>query len=153
MQRRDFLLRGGAAGATLGATLGLRWGSAQATTEQMLEAIGQATGGAGLRRGRIAIDLPPLVENGNTVPLTVRVDSPMTPDDHVASIHVFVEKNPQPFVATFHLGPRAGRAVVSTRIRLADSQAVTVVARMSDGSFWSASADSVVTMAACTEST
>jgi sulfur-oxidizing protein SoxY len=80
------------------------------------------------------------------------VDSPMTVADHVKAVHVFVEKNPQPYVASFHLGPRAGRASVSTRIRLADSQTVVVVCEMSDGSFWSGSADSVVTLAACTES-
>ncbi len=104
-----------------------------------------------MRTGRVKLDIPPLVENGNTVPMTVSVTSPMTVDDYVRSIHVFNEKNPQPHIGNFHLGPAAGRAQVSTRIRLADSQKVVAVAQMSDGSFWSASVDVVVTLAACTE--
>ena len=96
--------------------------------------------------------MPPLVDNGNSVGLSVAVDSPMTPGDHVRRIAVFNEKNPQPNVATFHLTPRSGRASVSTRIRLADSQTVTAVAEMSDGTFWSDRADVIVTLAACLES-
>ena len=83
--------------------------------------------------------------------MTVSVESPMTAENHVKSIHVFNEKNPQPNIGNFHLGPHAGRAQVSTRIRLADSQKVVAIARMSDDTFWSASADIVVTLAACTE--
>jgi SoxY-related AACIE arm protein len=97
------------------------------------------------------LEIPPLVENGNTVPLTVSVASPMAPEDHVKSIHVFNEKNPQPNVGNFYLGPRAGRAQISTRIRLADSQKIVAIARLSDDSFWSATVDVVVTLAACTE--
>jgi sulfur-oxidizing protein SoxY len=95
--------------------------------------------------------VPPLVENGNTVPLTVSVANPMTSSDYVKSIHIFNEKNPQPNVGNFYLGPRAGRAQVSTRIRLADSQKIIAIARLSDDSFWSVTADVVVTLAACTE--
>jgi sulfur-oxidizing protein SoxY len=148
MKRRDFLIVGGA----MGAAFGLGVGAVRATPAEVKEAILQLTGAAPVRAGRVTLDLPPLVENGNSVPLTIRVDSPMTVADHVKAVHVFVEKNPQPYVASFHLGPRAGRASVSTRIRLADSQTVVVVCEMSDGSFWSGSADSVVTLAACTES-
>jgi sulfur-oxidizing protein SoxY len=75
----------------------------------------------------------------------------MTEADHVASIHIFNQKNPQPYVAAFQLGPRAGKAAVSTRIRLADSQQVVAIARLGDGSFWSDSADVIVTLAACVE--
>jgi sulfur-oxidizing protein SoxY len=92
-----------------------------------------------------------LIENGNAVPVTVSVDSPMTEAEHVRAVHVFTEKNPQPYVASFHLGPRAGRARVSTRMRLADTQTVTAVCELSDGSFWSDSANIVVTLAACLE--
>jgi sulfur-oxidizing protein SoxY len=91
------------------------------------------------------------VENGNAVPLSVTIDSPMTAADHVKAIHVFTEKNPQPNVASFHLGPRSGRAHVSTRIRLADTQEVLAIAELSDGSFWSARAHVVITLAACLE--
>jgi sulfur-oxidizing protein SoxY len=99
----------------------------------------------------VKLDLPPLSENGNSVPLTVRVESPMTEADHVRDIHVFTEKNPQPDVVSVRLGPRAGRASVATRIRLADTQTVVAICELSDGTFWSDRADVVVTLAACLE--
>jgi len=122
-----------------------------ATSAAMEEAIRALVGEATINRGKVRLELPPIVENGNTVPLTVSVESPMTEADHVASIHIFNQKNPQPYVAAFHLGPRAGKAAVSTRIRLADSQQVVAIARLGDGSFWSDSADVIVTLAACAE--
>jgi sulfur-oxidizing protein SoxY len=143
--RRRFLALFGAAMAMVT----LR--SAEATPATMAAAMRELTGGAVVRAGKIKLDVPPLVENGNTVPLTVSVTSPMIPEDYVRSIHVFVEKNPQPNGGNFFLGPRAGRAQVSTRIRLADSQKIVAIAKLSDGSFWSASVDVVVTLAACTE--
>jgi sulfur-oxidizing protein SoxY len=112
---------------------------------------GDPRAGWRVKRGKVKLDLPPIVENGNTVPLTVTIDSPMSQTDHVTGIHIFNEKNPQPYVAAFELGPRAGRAVVSTRIRLGDSQQVVAIARLNDGSFWSDSADVIVTLAACAE--
>src|SRR6266481_8858990 len=123
----------------------------EATPEMLASAIRNVVGTATVRTGKVKLDVPPLVENGNTVPMTVSVTSPMTAEDHVKSIHVFVEKNPQPNVGNFVLGLRAGRAQVSTRIRLADSQKIVAIAKLSDGSFWSASVDVVVTLAACTE--
>ncbi len=148
--RRRFLALTGSA-AVLGALPAATLRPAAATPAAMAAAMRDVTGAAVVRAGRINLDVPPLVENGNTVPLTVSVTSPMTAEDHVRSIHLFVEKNPQPNVGNFVLGARAGRAQVSTRIRLADSQRIVAVAKMSDGSFWSASADVVVTLAACTE--
>jgi sulfur-oxidizing protein SoxY len=124
---------------------------ARATPATMAAAMRDVTGSAVVRTGKVRLEVPPLVENGNTVPMTVSVNSPMTEEDHVRSIHVLLEKNPQPNVGNFVLGPRAGRAHVSTRIRLADSQKIVAIAKLSDGSFWSASADVVVTLAACTE--
>lgn len=124
---------------------------AEANEAAMAEAIRQVIGEAPVTQGKVELELPSIVENGNTVPLTVSVDSPMSETDHVESIHIFNQKNPQPYIATFHLAPRAGKARVSTRIRLADSQRVTAIARLNDGSFWSDSADVVVTLAACTE--
>ena len=112
---------------------------------------GAYNGEAAVRTGKVKLEVPPLVENGNTVPMTVNVANPMTPADHVLSIHVFNEKNPQPNMGNFYLGPHAGRAQVSTRIRLADSQKIVAIAKLSDGSFWSASDDVVVTLAACTD--
>jgi len=124
---------------------------AAATPAAMEEAIRALVGEATVEHGKVKLELPPIVENGNTVPLTVTVDSPMNEADHVSGIHIFNEKNPQPYIASFDLGPRAGKAVVSTRVRLADSQQVVAIARLSDGSFWSDSADIVVTLAACAE--
>ena len=124
---------------------------AAATPAAMAEAIGALVGAATVKRGKVKLELPPIVENGNTVPLNVSIESPMTEADHVTSIHLFNQKNPQPYIAAFHLGPRAGKAAVSTRIRLADSQQVVAIARLSDGSFWSDSADVIVTLAACAE--
>jgi sulfur-oxidizing protein SoxY len=124
---------------------------AHATPEMLAAAIRDLVGGNVVRVGKVKLDVPPLVENGNTVPVTVSVSSPMTEADHIRSIHIFNEKNPQPNVGNFHLGVRAGRAQVSTRIRLADSQKITAIARLSDGSFWSGTADVLVTLAACIE--
>ena len=115
------------------------------------EALRGIVGDAQIRRGRVKLQLPPLVDNGNSVPLSVAVDSPMTAADHVMAIHVFTQKNPLPEVVSVHLGPRAGRAGISTRVRLADTQSVTAIAQMSDGSFWSDSAEVVVTLSACLE--
>jgi sulfur-oxidizing protein SoxY len=148
--RRQFLgLAGGA--AVLGAVPIVTVRPAEATPAMLATAIQNVTGGAAVTTGKVKLDVPPLVENGNTVPLTVSVNNPMAPEDHVSSIHIFNEKNPQPNIANFHLGPHAGRAQVSTRIRLADSQRIVAIAKLSDGSFWSASVDVVVTLAACTE--
>ncbi len=142
MSRRDFLI----AGSVLAGALGVGFSPSRATPDEAQEAIRKLTGSAAIKEGR-----PPLVENGNTVPLKISVDSPMMPADHVKTIHVLAEKNPQPIVAVFQFGPRAGRASVETRIRLADSQTVVAICEMSDGSFWSGSAESLVTIAACVE--
>jgi sulfur-oxidizing protein SoxY len=124
---------------------------ADASMEEMQRAVAAFTGGAPVRAGRVALDISPLVENGNTVPLSVIVDSPMTEADHVRAIAVFNERNPQPHVITAQIGPRAGRAILATHIRLATSQRLHAVAAMSDGSFWSDTAQVVVTLAACIE--
>jgi sulfur-oxidizing protein SoxY len=148
--RRRFLgLAGGAALCGTIPIVTLR--PAEATPAMLASAIRNVVGEAPVRTGKVKLDVPPLVENGNTVPMTVSVTSPMTADDHVKSIHVFNEKNPQPNIGNFYIGPSAGRAQVSTRIRLADSQKIVAIAQLSDGSFWSTSIDVVVTLAACTE--
>ncbi len=122
---------------------------ALATPEALQAALAKITGGANVRRGRVKLQLPPLVENGNSVEFSVTVDSPMTSTDYVKAIHVFTEKNPQPYVINAYLGPHAGRARITTRTRLADSQTVHAVAELSDGSFWSDSVSVVVTLSAC----
>jgi sulfur-oxidizing protein SoxY len=148
--RRQFIGLAGSA-AAIGAVPVVTLQPADATPATLVAAIRNVVGTEVVRTGKVRLDIPPLVENGNTVPMTVSVANPMTSDDYVRSIHVFNEKNPQPNIGNFYLGPRAGRAQISTRIRLADSQKIVAIARLSDGSFWSASADVVVTLAACTE--
>jgi sulfur-oxidizing protein SoxY len=148
--RRHFLsIAGGAAAAGTIPIVTLR--PLQATPAMLNTAIRNIVGEAPVRTGRVKLDIPPLVENGNTVPLTVSVASPMTADDYVKSIHVFNEKNPQPNIGNFYLGPSSGRAQISTRIRLADTQKVVAIARLSDDTFWQVTTEIVVTLAACTE--
>src|SRR3984893_6660361 len=141
--------RASLAGAALLTVLPLA--SARATPEAMAAAIKEVVGAGTIRDGRVKLDLPPLVENGNTVPLTVSVESPRTPADHVKAIHVFNEKNPQPHVFSARLGPHNGKAVIATRIKLADSQKIIAIVETSSGEFWSASADVIVALAACIE--
>ena len=148
--RRQFLGLAGSA-AALGAVPLVTLRPAAATPASMTSAIRAVVGEATVRTGKVKLDVPPLVENGNTVPMVVSVSNPMTAADHVVSIHVFNEKNPQPNMGNFYLGPHAGRAQISTRIRLADSQKIVAIAKLSDGSFWSATTDVVVTLAACTD--
>ena len=124
---------------------------ATATPAEMQAAVAKLIGDAKLNTGRVKLEIPPLVENGNTVPCAVTVDSPMTPADHVRAIHVFNEKNPQPNVISAQLGLRAGKASISTRIRLSDTQTVVAIAEMSDGSFWSDRVAVFITLGACLE--
>jgi sulfur-oxidizing protein SoxY len=149
--RRRFLIESAALAGAAGIGLSLTSVPASATPASMRAAIRKAVGEAPLKKGKLKIDLPPLIENGNAVPLVLTCDSPMTAEDHVKAMHVFTEKNPQPNVISIQLGPRAGRASVSTRIRLADSQKVVAIAQMSDGSFWSEEIEVIVTLAACLE--
>lgn len=125
--------------------------AADALPEKLVPLIREATGGVLPQVGRVSLTLPTLAESGHSVRLRVRVESPMTPQAHVKRIHIFSEKNPRPVIARFSLGPRAGRAEVHTRIRLAGTQQVIAVAVMNDGTAWMASAEVVVTAAACVE--
>ena len=147
--RRTFLI--GAARFASGAWLVSIVSPANATPARMLAAIKKIVGQAPLRTGKVTIDIPPLVENGNTVPMVVTVETPMTATNYVKAIHVFNEKNPQPEVISVRLGPSAGKAAFSTRIKLADSQKIMAIAQLSDGTFWSDSIDVIVTIAACLE--
>ncbi len=137
------------AGAALPLMLALR--PALATPESMKAVLAQWSGGAQIKPGRVRLDVAKLVDNGNAVPVTVSVESPMSAADHVVAIAIFNERNPLPDVARFTLGPRAGRAQVATRMRMATSQTLLAVAKMSDGSYWSHSVDVIVTLAACIE--
>jgi sulfur-oxidizing protein SoxY len=143
--RRALLAALGGAGALLVVR------PATATPETMKEAIRKITNGAAIKPGRVKLELPPLVENGNTVAMTVAVESPMSAQDYVKAIHVVTEKNPQPNVISATLGSRAGKAEIQTRIRLADTQTVIAIAEMSDGSFWSDQVNVIITLGACLE--
>ncbi len=125
--------------------------SAHATEDEALAAMKTLMGAATPRAGKVTLELPPLVENGNLVTIKVSVESTMTEADHVKAIHLIAEGNPQPNIVSFFLGARAGRAEIGTRIRLANSQRVWAIAQMSDGTFWRGYAETLVTLAACTE--
>ena len=122
-----------------------------AKKEDAASAIQKMTGGASIKEGRVNLVIPPLVENGNLVVLKVNVESPMTATDYVKVIHVIAEGNPLPNIFSAHLTSRSGVASITTRVRLADSQTVWAIAQLSDGSFWKGSAETLVTLSACTE--
>ena len=122
---------------------------AAATPQEAAEVIAKFTGGKAAEKGKISIDLPEIAENGNTVPLTITVESPMTADDHVSEIMVVGDGNPRPGVATFHLTPLAGKAAAQTRIRLATTQNIVVVAKTSKGALYTAQKLVKVTIGGC----
>jgi sulfur-oxidizing protein SoxY len=143
--RREMMI--GAAAGVLG--LALPPLQADAATAQLDEAMQALTKGAPVNEGRVALTLPGIAENGTSIYTTVTVDSPMTEADHVRAIHILSPKNPIALITSFYLGPRAGRAKLSTNIRLAGSQKVVALAELSDGTFWQGTKDVVVTIAAC----
>lgn len=148
IDRRRFLTVSGATATTL-VTAGLFSSSAFATPEEAQARINELAAGSSIQEGKIDIKLPHVAENGNTVPVTVAVDSPMTEADHVTAIHLLAEKNPAPEIATFHLTPLSGEARVSTRVRLAKTQNVVAVAQMSDGSIYIGKKQIKVTIGGC----
>jgi sulfur-oxidizing protein SoxY len=127
-------------------------GVAQATPDALAATLKSILGDKLATVGRVKLDIPELAENGNSVPLTITVESPMTASDHVKMIYILSPENPLPDVARFHLGPRSGRAKVSTSVRLATTQRLMVLAVMADGSAWSTDKDVIVTMSACIDS-
>jgi sulfur-oxidizing protein SoxY len=143
MQRRSLIRY--AAGSMLISLLPLRLSAA---AKQTLESV---YGNAELNTGRVHLELPALAENGSSVPVSISVDSPMTAADYVSEIRVFAEKNPVPELARYRLFAASGKASISARIRLSDTQVITAVARMSDNTLWVARGKIVVTLAACIE--
>lgn len=141
---RRRVLAGLAAGLLL-----LRVRPAAAAAPDLAAALQELFGDRVPSAGRVRLTLPRLAETGYVVPVTVEVDSPMTPEDHVRSIHLFAQDNPQPRVLDAYLGPHNGRALVSSRIRLAVSQQVLAVAQLSDGSLHAATAEVEVTVGGC----
>lgn len=124
-------------------------GLARAQADPLAPLIRDITGGAAMSVGRVKVDTPRLADNGHSVPMKLTVESPMTAVDHVRSITLLSPRNPRPLIARFTLGPRAGRAEVVTRVRLNGTQTVLAIAQLSDGSFWSGSAEVEVTESAC----
>jgi sulfur-oxidizing protein SoxY len=116
---------------------------------ELVPVLKKIAGGATVREGKVKLDIPKLAENGHLVPLTVSVESPMTANDYVRTLYLLSEKNPRPIIAKIGMGPGTGRAALTTRIRLAGAQYVVAVAQMSDGSFWAAATDVIVTETAC----
>lgn len=122
---------------------------ASASEADLIAARTKLFGNRPITEGRVKLELPPIAENGHSVPLRVEVDSPMTETDYVKQIAILSPRNPLPLIGQFHLTPQSGRALVSTRIRISGTQAIQAVAEMSDGSLWSGSMETVVTLAAC----
>lgn len=118
---------------------------------EAMEAIAKIIGSNSVRDGRVKLVIPPLVESGNLVVIKLSIESPMTANNYVKAVHVVSEANPFPNIFTAYFTPRSGRAELTTRVRLADSQRVWAIAQMSDGSFWRGYADTLVTLSACTE--
>lgn len=147
--RRRFLAAA-AAGAVMSQS---RLSRAQLVTQPLEPIIARVTGGAAVREGRVSLEIPRLADNGHAVPLKISVASPMNEREFVRSIHILSERNPRPLIAAFHLFPGGGRAEVSTRVRLNGSQRVLVLAALSDGSWWSGSAEVEVTETACLDAT
>jgi sulfur-oxidizing protein SoxY len=139
----------GAGVIVAGMALGLSASAAFDDDGDPVAAIKHIANGRPVTPGRVKLGLPELAENGNVVSLTVDVESPMTAADHVKTIHIVAEKNPLAVLARYHLGPRSGRARVSTNVRLATTQTVHALAEMSDGSVWSGTAAVLVTLSAC----
>jgi sulfur-oxidizing protein SoxY len=137
--------------AAVAAGLPVVWRPARAMSDVLTNVLNGYTGGTPTREGKVHFDIAPLVENGNTVPVTITVESPMSADNHVQALAIFNEKNPQREVIACKLTPRMGKASLSTRIRLATTQQLVAVAKMSDGSCWTHTVDVVVTLAACIE--
>jgi len=141
--RRRFLVLGGVV------LLPLPGRVARATPDEVAAAIRAVAGDVPLQKGRVRLTVPMLIDNGNAVSIGVGVDAPA--GTRVASLHIFAEGNPLPNVVHAHFGPRSGKPQLATRIRLATSQTVIALAKFADGSCWTDSAETIVTLAACLE--
>jgi sulfur-oxidizing protein SoxY len=137
-----------AAGAVTASALAGMPGSAWAANDSQ-DIIKKFTGGKAPAKGKVKLDLPEIAENGNAVPMTVSVESPMTKESYVSDVLIVADANPRGGVATFHFSPASGVAEANTRIRLAETQNVVAVARMSDGSFFMDSKQVKVTIGGC----
>jgi sulfur-oxidizing protein SoxY len=147
LNRRQMLTIG--AGILTVAAWGGAISPARAAKNDSEELIKKFTGGKPATEGRVRLDLPEIAENGNTVPMTVSVESPMTEQSYVSDVLIVSDGNPRGGIATFHFSPASGMAEVNTRVRLAETQHVIAVAKMNDGSFFMASRPVKVTIGGC----
>ncbi len=147
-RRRDVLAMAGT-GVIAVAGIGLFSGEAMASPASTAKEIKAKIGGKATKSGRITLELPQIAENGNTVPIAVEIESPMTSGDYVKAVHIYADQNPAPFVATFRFTPDSGKARVSTRMRMIKSQNVIAVAEMSDGSIYMSKKAVKVTIGGC----
>ena len=149
LSRRDVVVIGAGATAVAVTLPALLSPALAATEEDVAAAINEFTGGKAPATGRVTLRTPEIAENGNTVPVEVIVESPMTADDHVASVLILADGNPNPGVATFHFSPASGEALASTRIRLAKTQNILAVAKMSNGDVFMEKREGKVTIGGC----
>ena len=148
VSRRD-VIKFGSAGVIVGINVALLPGLAAADAKAVEAEIAKIVGGKKIVTGKITLDLPQIAENGNTVPVGVSVESPMTENDYVKSVHLFADKNPRPEVATLYFNPASGKASASTRMRMIKTQNVVAVAEMSNGSVYMAKTEVKVTIGGC----
>jgi len=146
--RREFVKLMGIGVVSVG-SLSLLSEVARADTNDVNSAMSKIAGGKKIQSGKITLDLPQIAENGNTVPVGFTVDSPMTDNDYVKTVHLFSDKNPRHEVASFHFSPASGKASASTRMRMIKTQNVIVVAEMSNGSVYSGKKEVKVTIGGC----
>lgn len=145
--RREVLA--GSAALALGlAALPLAAADAQVASD-FAAALKKALGDAEAKDGKIAIQAPEIAENGATVPIMVKVDTPISAENYVKRITLLADGNPNPEVAVFTLGPKSGKAEIATRVRLAKTQNVVAVAELSDKSLWLAKKEIKVTIGGC----
>ncbi|MGI9514455.1 MAG: thiosulfate oxidation carrier protein SoxY [Anderseniella sp.] len=147
LDRRQVL--GLTAGAAVLAVSGIKVNPASAATEETKKKIMEFTGGKEPASGKISLKTPEIAENGNTVPVSVSVESAMSGDDLVQSVIILADGNPRPDVATFHFTELSGEASATTRMRLAKTQNVIAVAKMKDGSVYSDTKQVKVTIGGC----
>ena len=146
LDRRDFVLGATAAAALVAFMIP---GSNSAAAKDWQEILKKAIGDTAPTEGKVTLELPEIAENGNTVPFTVAVDSPMSDSDYVKAVHVFATGNPSPEVVTFHFTPMSGKAAATSRMRLGKTQDVIVVAQMSNGKAYMGKRQVKVTIGGC----
>lgn len=146
LSRREFVL-GASAIAAIATIVPL--GATPAAAKTLDDAMKTAIGDAKPVAGKVSLELPEIAENGNTVPFTVNVESPMSDKDYVKAIHIFANGNPNPDVASFYFSPASGKATATSRMRLAKTQDIIAVAEMSDGKFYMGKQTVKVTIGGC----